>query len=459
MAHLHDAISYYHDLCTQENLAQRSWEMIVPEMAARDLFFGTRPLCTVLRPMFHTGVSWSYLCARTDLMMSVFRKLSDACLADAPLRGQLFLTPQEEALVSLPTGYTTNVPTARLDSFFSRHEKGEFTLHFIEFNGESPAGMAYNDVLAELFLETPLLQRFSERYHVEPIMSRRHAVDALLRVYYEWRGNHGKLPEIAIVDWDGVPTLSEFRLFVAYFARYGIEATICTPDELDFHNGQMFAAGRPVDFIYKRVLTTELLQRYGLDHPLVEALIAGAVCMVNPFNCKLLHKKASFALVSDERNAHLFNALEQEAIRQHIPWTRIVEDRHTLDATGATIDLLSYASDHKNELVLKPNDEYGGKGVLIGWECDGATWESALRGALDEPSIIQSRAVIAYEDFPSINEQGTLEISQRLVDCDPFLFHGESVGACLTRLSTVTLLNVTAGGGSVLPAFWVDPRV
>ncbi|MCC6454259.1 MAG: hypothetical protein IT328_04900 [Caldilineaceae bacterium] len=459
MAHLHDAISYYHDLCTQENLAQRSWEMIVPEMAARDLFFGTRPLCTVLRPMFHTGVSWSYLCARTDLMMGVFRKLSDACLADASLRGQLFLTPQEEALVALPTGYTTNVPTARLDSFFTRHDDGDFTLHFIEFNGESPAGMAYNDVLAELFLETPLMQRFGERYHVEPIMSRRHAVDALLRVYYEWRGSYDKLPQIAIVDWDHVPTLSEFRLFVAYFARYGIEATICTPDELDFHDGQMFAVGRPVDFIYKRVLTTELLQRYGLDHPLVEALSAGAVCMVNPFNCKLLHKKASFALVSDERNAHLFSAREQEAIRQHIPWTRIVEDRRTLDPTGATVDLLSYASDHKNELVLKPNDEYGGKGVLIGWECDTDTWESALRGALDEPSIIQARAVIAYEDFPSIDEQGALEISRRLVDCDPFLFHGESVGACLTRLSTVTLLNVTAGGGSVLPAFWVDPKV
>jgi hypothetical protein len=202
-----------------------------------------------------------------------------------------------------------------------------------------------------------------------------------------------------------------------------------------------------------------MLQRYGLNHPLIDALRAGAVCIVNPFNCKLLHKKASFAVVSDERNAHLFTPLEQEAIRQHIPWTRIVEDRRTLDATGAPIDLLTYAGDHKDQLVLKPNDEYGGKGVLIGWECDSATWENALRAALDEPSIIQKRALIAYEDFPRIDEQGELEIGQRLVDCDPFLFHGEMVGACLTRLSTVTLLNVTAGGGSVVPAFWVDPKV
>lgn len=459
MAQIHDAISYYHDLCHQDELAQRSWEIMVPEMAARDLVFGTRPLCTVIRPNFHTGLSWSYLCARTALTLGAFRKLSEACLVDEKLRGQLFLTPEEEALVALPTGYTTNIPTARLDSFFTRHPEGDFTLHFIEFNGESPAGMAYNDVLAELFQETPLLQRFGERYHIEPILSRRHAVDALLRVYYEWRGNYSKLPDIAIVDWAGVPTVSEFRLFVAYFARYGINVTICTPDELEFRKGQIFAAGRAVDFVYKRVLTTEMLQRYGLNHPLIEAARAGAVCIVNPFNCKLLHKKASFAVASDERNAHLFTAREQEAIREHIPWTRIVEDRRTLDPSGAPIDLLSYASEHRERLVLKPNDEYGGKGVLIGWECDPATWESALGAALDEPSIIQERAVIAYEDFPSITDAGALEVSQRLVDCDPFLFHGEMVGACLTRLSTVTLLNVTAGGGSVVPAFWVDPKV
>ena len=81
----------------------------------------------------------------------------------------------------------------------------------------------------------------------------------------------------------------------------------------------------------------------------------------------------------------------------------------------------------------------------------------SLLHAVDEPSIVQVRAEISYEDFPRLNDQGQVEMGRRLVDCDPFLFHGEMVGACLTRLSTVTLLNVTAGGGSVVPAFVVDP--
>jgi hypothetical protein len=283
-------------------------------------------------------------------------------------------------------------------------------------------------------------------------------VDALLRVYAQWRGNFAKLPDVAIVDWAGVPTTGEFRIFIAYFARYGITATLCTPDELDFHNGQMVAAGRPVDLVYKRVLTSELLQRYGLDHPLIPALAAGAVCMVNPFTCKLLHKKASFAMVSDERNAYLFTGAEQAAIAQHIPWTRTVADRRTLDPQGRPIDLLPWAATHKDELVLKPNDEYGGKGVLIGWETEQTVWDEALRDGLNSPAIVQARAAIAYEDFPRLTPEGRVEIAPRLVDCDPFLYHGDLAGACLTRLSTVTLLNVTAGGGSAIPAFIVDAK-
>lgn len=452
---LQTAIKHYHDLCHTGTLAQESWGVLGPGMQERNLVFGDRPLCTVLRPLFHTDEEYTFLSERTALTLQVFRKVTQAMLADKKLRAQLYLDSDEEQLISLPTGYKTNIPTARLDSFFVRNSKGNPSLNYIEFNGESPAGMAYNDVLADLFLETPLVQRFEARYEIEPLEVRPYALDALLRIYYQWLGNRNKLPEIAIVDWAGVPTTTEFKLFVDYFAENGINAIICTPDDLDFHDGKMYASGQAVDFIYKRVLSNELLRKYGLDHPIIEALRAGAICMANPFTCKLLHKKASFAVVSDERNANLFNAAEREAIRQHIPWTRIVEERYTLDSKGQKIDLLAWSVTNQERLVLKPNDEYGGKGVLIGWETDSATWEKAVVNALNEPSIVQERANIAYEDFPSVDDRGNVDISQRLVDCDPFLFHGDTVGGCLTRLSTVTLLNVTAGGGSVVPAFLI----
>jgi hypothetical protein len=70
--------------------------------------------------------------------------------------------------------------------------------------------------------------------------------------------------------------------------------------------------------------------------------------------------------------------------------------------------------------------------------------------------VVQERVHIAYEDYPQYVE-GKLRIGRRLVDTDPYLF-GTSVQGCLTRLSTVTLLNVTAGGGSTAPTFLIEAR-
>ncbi len=91
MTRLHDAIDFYHELSASTALAQSSWDVILPGMTERRLIFGDRPLCTVLRPMFHTGLSWHYLSARTLLLLRAFQKTADAMLASADLRAQVYL--------------------------------------------------------------------------------------------------------------------------------------------------------------------------------------------------------------------------------------------------------------------------------------------------------------------------------------------------------------------------------
>ncbi len=63
-----------------------------------------------------------------------------------------------------------------------------------------------------------------------------------------------------------------------------------------------------ITLIYKRVLISELIERGGIDHPVVQAVRDRAVCMVNSFRCKILFKKASLAVLSDERNAGAVHA-------------------------------------------------------------------------------------------------------------------------------------------------------
>src|SRR5581483_10372828 len=127
-------------------------------------------------------------------------------------------------------------------------------------------------------------------------------------------------------------------------------------------------------------LLTELVERggHGIDHPILRAVRDRKLCMVNPPSCKILHKKASLAVLHDERNESLFDANEKEAINASIPWTRVVEERMTTH-DGTSIDLLPFIASHRDQLVLKPNDEYGGKGIVLGWEATDDEWKATIK--------------------------------------------------------------------------------
>ena len=45
-----------------------------------------------------------------------------------------------------------------------------------------------------------------------------------------------------------------------------------------------------------------------------------------------------------------------------------------------------------------------------------------------------------------------------MLDTNPYVAFGAYMHGCLTRISTDPLVNVTAGGGSTVPTFLVEPR-
>jgi hypothetical protein len=448
---LQTAIDLYHDLLTGQ-VAEDSHAQLTEQLRRRGLFFGDRPLCSVLRPRFLTPEQYRFLRDRCALLLAAFDRAYQRAVADRSFRPQFRLEDWEEQLVEHDPGFREPSPVSRLDAFFV-HERGG--LRFTEYNAETPAGAAYGDLLSEVFLALPVMREFLHRFEVRPLPARHQVMHALLSAYQQWSGRRDA-PRIGILDWEEVPTYSEFLVTVDYFRSQGLECVIADPREVEYVDGRLVAAGVPVELIYKRVLLNELVERGGLEHPVVRAVLDGAVCMVNPFRCKILHKKASLAVLSDERNMEMFGAAELNAIQAHIPWTRVVEERRTLHQ-GEEVDLVPYVRDQREHLVLKPNDDYGGAGIVLGWEADDAAWEGALARALREPFIVQERIAIPREPYPTLVD-GRLEIADRILDTAPFIFHGQYMDGCMTRLSTASLVNVTAGGGSSLATFIVAER-
>jgi hypothetical protein len=449
---LHEAVSHYHELLTSDDLAESSRVMLDDGLERSKLIFGGRRLSPYLRPHFVAEDDFARIVTACETVWSAIQKVKEAAIEDVSIIADLGVTEIERELISIDPGYRAVSPTARLDSFLT-----DSAYSFVELNGESPAGIAYVDAAFDIFSKIPVMKRFGETYNFRPLYGRRLLLDVLLDSYEEYLGRKpDTAPQIAIVDLKDRPTQSEFELFKEFFEGEGYPAKICTPEELEFDNGRLRAGDFQIDIVYKRLLVNEYLPVMAEFPALLDAYRAGAVCMVNSFRSKLIHKKALFAVLTDRRRANLFSPEEHEAIRKHVPWTRLVRAEKT-DYFGKEIDLIEYLKVNQQTLVLKPNDDYGGHGITIGWSTDQSGWEDALRDALANGDYLaQERVPTARETFPALTDDGKIEFAEQLVDLDPLLFNGK-VGSAFTRLSYSELANVSSGGGMV-PTFIISEK-
>lgn len=437
------AIAAYHAGLEQPGVADETAAVLVAGQREARAVFGDRPLCVSLRPNLVDARQLAANARASELVYGALARLERALLADEDLQRELDLDPEEARLAVAHPGSRASSPASRLDGFVS-----DGVIRYVEYNAESPAGMAYNDVLVAIFDRMPALRAFRKRHRIRPLRAARRQLTALRRA-------HGRgIRTLAIVDWRGLPTLTEFEMFQRLFEANGIRTVICAPEDLRYTRGRLRAGSVAIDVVYRRVLLSELLARPDAAAALLRAYVAGDVTVVNSFRAKLLHKKMSLALLSDDRYARLYTPAQRRAIAKHIPWTRKVREGHTTYG-GRVVDLVDHIVRRKDRLVLKPNDEYGGKGVILGWTVERHEWEQTLLAALTASYVVQERVPVPQEAFPVLlDRMHFLDLS---VDCDPYLFFGK-VGGQLTRLSSSALLNVTAGAGSVVPTYVVEGR-
>ncbi len=456
-----DAIALYHRLLESDReLAAASWRALDEGMRAEGLFFGDRPLCSVLRPHMITVSQYERVREACRLVIAATVKLGARMLQDERLLEPLRLSPRERELVRVDPGYDAVSAISRLDAFLTGDGNGDGEgLHFIEYNAETPAGGAYTDALTALFLRLPVVRRFLDEggYSLQTFDTRGALTELLLRCYRSWDERSGgggrnapETPSLAIVDWESVPTSYEFELCRRYFAERGLPALIVDPRALEYTDGVLRHGDTKINLVYKRVLVHELLAREDEAPALLRAYADGAVCMVNSPRDKLFHKKALFALLTDDAYQDGFSAEERAAVARHVPWTRRVAEGG-VTFHGDRVDLLDLLRTRRERFVLKPNDDYGGKGVRVGWEGSEGAWDAALAEALAGDYVVQERVPVARAAFPDM-ASGALDFRELSVDMDPYIIDGAANGF-LTRVAGTTLLNVTAGGGSTVPTF------
>jgi hypothetical protein len=448
MSQLDEAIARYHKILETDSYRNLSWAAeLQAQMEAAKLSFGGRLICPFLRPHFITRRQYDSLVKTGEILITAVDRMEQMVLQNPALLSQLELLPAEKMLAAINPGYKTLEVTCRLDSHLTNG-----SLNLVQYNADSPTGVAWADGLSELFYNAPPVKEFRKRHPLSKVSGKKHLLSALLGTYKNFGGR--RKPKIAILEFRPTfaTTTSEFEIFRDFFRKEGYESEIVSPDQLEFKNGILRRGNFEINVVYRRVSVQEFLQRFDLSHPLVQAYRAGAVCMANSFRSELAHKKAMFALLTDENLTQKFPAAERKAIRDHVPWTRLVKEGKTT-YHEKTIDLQEYVLKHRERLVLKPNDDYTGQGSFFGWEMNDASWERALRQAMRSPYVVQEKVEPARSAFP-IQSDGTLEFRDMRVDVYPQAYLGK-IQSCSSWLSWGTTAGLSTSAG-LAPTFILE---
>jgi uncharacterized circularly permuted ATP-grasp superfamily protein len=437
-----DVAAYHRLLEADPASAREQLEWFQEALRREGVTFDGAPMPSFLRPHFVGRADWEVLREQGNRLLELAARVARHVFGgDVGRLGAFLGTPQAEARwVRLDPGLP-DVVLSRLDAFLTPSGP-----RFIEINSDAPAGFGYSDRMARVHGELPVFREFARGRAVAYKASEEGLVRAVMAALPRAAS---RPPLVAIVDWAFVKTRADQEILREAFVARGIDCVLADPRAMTVRAGRLFTPERPVDVVYRRAVLSELVAREEEVRAFLIAYRDGLCPFVNSLRCRLSEDKAFFAVLTDEAFGSLLSESERRFVARALPWTRKVEERRTLK-DGREVDLVPFVLADRERLVLKPAHDYGGRSVFVGDETPPAEWEAAVRAALGSPWVVQERVVIPEEPFPAF-AGGSLAFVPLKVNTNPFYAAGQEVGA-VTRASRSSVINVSAGGGSV-PTF------
>ena len=142
----------------------------------------------------------------------------------------------------------------------------------------------------------------------------------------------------------------------------GLRGELMTPQELELSHGEVCWKGEKVSILFVDFNTDVLLKlhrEYGLK-ALLQAVRENRV--INPRGTEPINVKSTFEIITGPLGSQF-----HDEIRDRTPWTRQFYPRSTEDQKGELIpDLIEWTRSNWEQLVLKPERGYSGKGVMVG---------------------------------------------------------------------------------------------
>ncbi|MBN1227588.1 MAG: hypothetical protein JXA79_11405 [Deltaproteobacteria bacterium] len=247
-----------------------------------------------------------------------------------------------------------------MDQFFGYHS---------EWNLGSPGGWDYQRITQEIG-QTIWRNYFQKNCNTidldfeHPFLKPVNGFVSMLQEAHRLREGHNPGLIAVVVEEETLEDVAENKNLVRHLnAIEGLSGALMAPHELERQQGRVCWQGRPVSVIFMDFNTDVLLALHQKNNltPLLQAVQEGRV--INPRGTEPINAKSMFEVITEPLHRHRF---QRETI-QRTPWTRQFYPRQTQGPKGEHIsDLIEWTRSNWENLVLKPERGYSGKGVRVG---------------------------------------------------------------------------------------------
>jgi hypothetical protein len=396
----------------------------------------------------------AYIHYVTLTIQNALKRLPEMYMQDFGVREVLRITPEEEEWLWQcwgPSQREHNPLFGRLDAmvdFISPMWKD--SLRFVEPNLSGIGGVhlvpTCERILADVVL--PVLRVYDPELRLELSKDIRELLMQEVLDHLEAVGRPAQ--NICFVEpkYAGSGPDEQEALAQYYHDRYGTKLLHADPAELSLRDGEVYYEGVAIDLAYRDYPVADLidLEKEGVNVEPMRTLFKQNR-IISSIAAELDQKSCWEVLTDPQFTQKYFSSDERQMFRRHILWTRILSDRQTMLPDGQTGGLLDYVRAEHEALVLKPNRDFGGYGVVIGHGLARADWDAAVEQALADKErwVVQQLASIPVSEFPVLGPDGRVQL-------EPFYvvmgFAPTKYGlAILGRASQKQVVNVAQRGG------------
>lgn len=362
--------------------SDREYRALVKYMQGSTAIHHGEYVRTCLMPKIFTEDTFARFAADIRVLYGIFRKVMDAYFADPSYRALFGFDARTEALILRSHHAESMLPMARID-FFYNEETGDYK--FCEFNTDGTSAMNEDRELHNAQHLSTAYRAFTAAHSTRTCELFDSWVDAFVGVWKRVRKTDC-LPRVAIVDYMECGTVNEFEIFREHFEKKGLQAEVCDVRELQYQGGRLLGkSGLPVDAIYRRAVTSDILDHYDQSSALLDAVRDDAVLLVGDFHTQLVHNKTIFRVLQHPATLALLTPEERAYVHAHVPVTISFADADPEQVIR-----------EKDAWILKPLDSYGSRGVYAGVEYDAEDWRRVVESITDREGYLLQEFYMPY---------------------------------------------------------------